>query len=152
MAVSLERAHAQLLGQGQGLPVVGFGPLALWRLSLGRNLAQESQGVGFVAPFLMRTGELQCALRLSIRLVQTASEEIGLAQPDNKRRIDAPPRIAAYCPLACSSSGTASGRRPANAYAYPTLAASSRCQSRRSWLWHTARPCSKTAIACARSP
>src|SRR5215510_12651756 len=89
VTVGLERAHAEFLGQGKGLPVVGFGPLA-WRRPLGRDLAKESQGVGFVAPFLMRPGELQRALRLGIRFVQTASEEIRLAQPDHKGCLEGP--------------------------------------------------------------
>ena len=81
VAVRLERAHPQLLRQGEGLPVVGFGPLALWWMTLCHDLAEELEGIGFVAPFLMGTGELQRPLRLGIRLVQTASQQVGLAQP-----------------------------------------------------------------------
>ena len=42
VAVGLERAHAQLLGQGEGLAVVGFGQLGLWGLALHRNVAKEA--------------------------------------------------------------------------------------------------------------
>src|SRR5262249_51472232 len=38
----------------------------------------------------MSTGELQRALRLSIRLVQTASAQIRLAQPDHIGRVEGP--------------------------------------------------------------
>jgi hypothetical protein len=69
VAVSHKRAHAEIFDQGKGLPVVGFGLLA-WRwMPLGRDLTKESQGVSFVAQFLMRTGELQRALCLGIRFV-----------------------------------------------------------------------------------
>jgi hypothetical protein len=40
--VGLERSHAKLVGQGEGLLVVGFGLIALWRFVLRRNLAQEA--------------------------------------------------------------------------------------------------------------
>jgi hypothetical protein len=56
-------------------------------MTLGRDLAKESQGVGGVAPFLMRPGELQRALRLGSRLVKPASAQIGFAQPDIKRKV-----------------------------------------------------------------
>jgi hypothetical protein len=68
--VGLERTHAEFLGQGQGLAIVGFGLIALRWMTLCRDLAKEAQGMGFIAPFLMRTGELQSALRLGRRLVQ----------------------------------------------------------------------------------
>ena len=42
VAVGLERAHAQLFGQGEGLLVVGFGLLALWWFALRRNVAEEA--------------------------------------------------------------------------------------------------------------
>jgi hypothetical protein len=89
VVVGHERAHAQLIGQREGLSVVGGGPLAWRRMTLGRDLTKESQGVGGVAPFLMRTGELQRALRLGSRLVKPASAQIGFAQPDIKGRVRA---------------------------------------------------------------
>jgi hypothetical protein len=55
--VGLERAHAEFVGQGQGLLVVGFGLSALWRLAPRRDLAEEPpQGIRLVAAFLVRTG------------------------------------------------------------------------------------------------
>ena len=59
MAVGLERAHAEFLGQGEGLLVVGFGRLDLRGLALRRNVAEEAQGIRLVAPFLVLTGERQ---------------------------------------------------------------------------------------------
>ena len=54
------------------------------------DLPEEVQGIRLVAPFLIRTGELQRALRLGPRLVQPAREAIRLAQPDIKVRVRAP--------------------------------------------------------------
>ena len=87
VAVGLERAHAEFLGQGEGLAVVGCSGFDLWRLVVRRNLAEEPQGVGFVAPFLMGSGELQGVLRLGVRLVQPAGQQIRLAQPDHPERM-----------------------------------------------------------------
>jgi hypothetical protein len=40
--VRQERAHAQFLGQGEGLAVVFSSLLALWRLAPRRNVAEEA--------------------------------------------------------------------------------------------------------------
>ena len=82
VAVRLEWTHAECFGQGEGLAVVDFSGLDLWGIVTRMDLAEESQGVGFVAPFLMGSGELQGVLRLGARLVQTASQEIRFAEPD----------------------------------------------------------------------
>ena len=56
MAVGRERAHAEFVGQGEGLLVVGFSQRALRRLAPRRNIAEEAQGIRLVAPFLVLTG------------------------------------------------------------------------------------------------
>ncbi len=48
----LERAHAQRLGQGQGLAVVGFGLIGFRGLALRCNVAEEAQGTRLLTPFL----------------------------------------------------------------------------------------------------
>ena len=62
MAVRLERAHAKFLGQGECLTVMSDGLLALRRLASRRNVAEEAQGIRLMTPFLVPTGERQCAL------------------------------------------------------------------------------------------
>ena len=52
VAVGLERAHAECLGQGEGLAVGGFGLFDLRGLTLRRNVAEEVQGIRLVSPFL----------------------------------------------------------------------------------------------------
>ena len=82
-----EWTHAQLLSQSEGLLVVGCGLCDLRRMALRRDLPEEPQGIGCVAPFLMRPGELQGALRLGAGLVQAARQQIRLAQPDRPERM-----------------------------------------------------------------
>jgi hypothetical protein len=55
--VGLERAHAECLGEGDGLLVVGFGLLALRWLAPCRNVAEEAQGIRLEATLLTRTSE-----------------------------------------------------------------------------------------------
>jgi len=69
MAVGHERAHAQLLGQREGLPVVGFGLLTLWGIATRCNVAEEVQGIRVVATFLVRTGDGQRPLGEGVRLL-----------------------------------------------------------------------------------
>ena len=84
MAVGLERAHAELLGQGEGLAVVGFGLIALRRLAPRRNVAEEAQGIRLVAPFLVLTGERQRPLGEGVRLLQAAGQQC--ASPRARRQ------------------------------------------------------------------
>src|SRR5712691_2523968 len=80
VAVRLERAHPQLLGEGEGLLVIGFGLLVLRGLAPCRNVAEEAQGIRLVATVLARTGERQGALGKSVRLTQVASQQMRLTQ------------------------------------------------------------------------
>ena len=50
VAVGLERAHAQFVGQGESLLVVGFGRRHVWRVPMHGNLAEEPQGLRLPAP------------------------------------------------------------------------------------------------------
>jgi hypothetical protein len=59
VAVGLERAHAQCIGQGDGLALGGFGLFDRWRVTLRRDLAEEVQGIRLVTPFLVGTGMRQ---------------------------------------------------------------------------------------------
>ena len=58
MAVGLERAHAEFLGQGEGLVVVGFRLRDLRGFALRCDVAKEAQGIRLVAWFLAR-GEVE---------------------------------------------------------------------------------------------
>ena len=77
MAVGLERAHAQFLGQGEGLAVVVFGLLDLRRLAPRGNVAEEAQGIACVAPFLVCTGQLRARSASAVRLLQAAGQQLA---------------------------------------------------------------------------
>ena len=85
--MGLERAHAELLGQGQGLAVVGFGWLDLRRLAPRRNVAEEAQGIRLVAAFLVLTGERQRTLGEGVRLLQAAGQQLRLPQGETTERL-----------------------------------------------------------------
>jgi len=69
VAVRLERTHAQFLGQGEGLAVVGFSLLGFWGGTASRNLTKEVQGIRLVTAFLVRTGERQRLFCVGVRLL-----------------------------------------------------------------------------------
>src|SRR5215510_1389657 len=69
VAVGLQRAHAKLRGQGEGLVVVGCGLRGRQWLSLRCNLADEPQGIRLIPTFILHTGEGQRVLGEGMRLV-----------------------------------------------------------------------------------
>jgi hypothetical protein len=87
VAVGNQRAHLQLLGQGEGLAVVISGLHALWRLAPRRNVAEETQGIRLVAPFLVLTGERQCRLSKGVCLLQAAGQQICLPQRETTEHL-----------------------------------------------------------------
>src|SRR5262249_20160497 len=80
LAVGQEWTHAQYVSQSEGLLVEGFGLLDLRGITMCGNLAEEAQGIGFVAAFLVRTGERQRALGEGVRLLQAARQQLRLPQ------------------------------------------------------------------------
>jgi hypothetical protein len=66
---------------------VSFGLFGLQRFSLRCDLTKELSGVGFVTAFLMCPGELPGPLCLDARLMQPASQQICLTQPDHPQRM-----------------------------------------------------------------
>jgi hypothetical protein len=57
--VGLERAHAECVGQGEGLLVVGSGRVGVQGSAMRGDLTEEVQGICLVAAFLVRAGECQ---------------------------------------------------------------------------------------------
>ena len=98
VAVRLERAHAQLLGQGEGLAVVAGGRLALSGRLARRALAEEPQRPGLVAALLVLAGELDSLRGTLARVFQAASQQIRLAEADDRRR--QLPAVCSWRPLA----------------------------------------------------
>ena len=74
VAVGQERAHTELLSQGEGLAVVVFGWLDLGGITMRSDLAEEAQGPRLVAPFLVRTGEIKGLHGAGVGLLQAAGQ------------------------------------------------------------------------------
>ena len=87
VAVGLERAHAELFGQGKGLTVVGFGLRDVWGIAPRRNIAEEAQGIRLMAAFLVLTSQRQRALGEGVCLLQTASRDLRLPQGETTERL-----------------------------------------------------------------
>ena len=89
MTVRLQRAHAEFLGQGEGVLIVGFGLHGIRRLAPCCDVAEEAQGIRLVAAFLVFTGERQRSLGEGVRLLQAASQQMRLAQGETTERLTA---------------------------------------------------------------
>src|SRR5262249_40875178 len=80
VAVGHGRAHAEFLGQGEGLLVVGFHLRVLWWLTPCCNVAEEAQGICLVAPFLVRTCMRQRTHGEGVCLPQAACQHLCLPE------------------------------------------------------------------------
>ena len=76
----LQRAHAHLFGQGEGLVVVGFGLGNVRRITMRGSVAQETVRMRLVTMPCVGAGEIEEAFGKSTRLVHAVNEEQGLAQ------------------------------------------------------------------------
>src|SRR2546428_130320 len=59
VAVGDERAHAELVGEGHGLPVGGFGLLGIRGIAMRGDLAQSPESPRLVRPTLVVTGKIE---------------------------------------------------------------------------------------------
>jgi hypothetical protein len=74
--VGLERTHAEFLGQGEGLLVVGCSLCSLRGLPPRRNVAEEAEGRRLAIPFLVLTGKGQRTLNKRARLLEVAGAHL----------------------------------------------------------------------------
>ena len=81
VAVGLERAHAQLLGQGQGLLVVGFGLRGIGGVGVGMDGAKLVQRVRLVPAFLLLPGQVERLARVLPGLLAASRQTTDLAEP-----------------------------------------------------------------------
>ena len=73
VAVGDERAHAARLGESQCLAVVGFDPLRVEPVGMGRDVAEQVQRMGRVPVVVWRGAPARSARRL--RLVEAAEQQ-----------------------------------------------------------------------------
>ena len=69
MAVSLERAHPECVGKGEGLLIGGFVLLDFRGIPRRVEITQEPADPGLVSPFLVRPGAFEGPQRRGERLL-----------------------------------------------------------------------------------
>src|SRR5262245_15043241 len=84
-----ERAHPQLGGQRQRLLISALGVSARRWIASRVDLAEEPQGVRLVAALAVCAGQTERALGLGVRLLETAGQQMGLAQRQAAKRLKA---------------------------------------------------------------
>jgi hypothetical protein len=89
--VGLERAHFQLLGQGQGPAEIISGLIVLRRLATRRNVAEEVQGIRLVATRLVLTGGGQRTLSKGVRFLRAASPQMRLPKGETTEHLKVRP-------------------------------------------------------------
>jgi hypothetical protein len=88
VAMRLQRAHAQVLGQGESLAVVASSLVDVQGLALHSNFAEEAMRMCLVAAPYLGTGELEKAASKRARFVHAADEEQGFAQLGEHKRLE----------------------------------------------------------------
>ena len=81
MAVGQERAHAEFLGQGQGLLVVGFSLRGIGGVGVGMDDAKLVQRVRLVPAFLLLPGQVERLARVLPGLRAASRQTTDLAEP-----------------------------------------------------------------------
>ena len=81
VAVGHERAHAQFLGQGQGLLVVGFGLRGIGGIGVGMDDAKLVQRVRLVPAFLVLPGQVERLAGVLPGLLAVSRQTTDLAEP-----------------------------------------------------------------------
>src|SRR5262245_57112394 len=88
VAVGLERAHAQLVGQGEGLEVVFSSLLVCWRSVMRCNGAEEAEAIRLRPTFLAPTALREHPFGTDLRLLHAARQQGDVASPDLDTRLE----------------------------------------------------------------
>ena len=81
VAVGHERAHAEFLGQGQGLLVVGFGLRGIGGVGVGMDDAKLVQRERLVPAFLLLPGQVERLAGVLPGLLAASRQTTDLAEP-----------------------------------------------------------------------
>jgi hypothetical protein len=87
VAVGHERAHAELLGQGQGLLVVGFGRRDIWGIGVGMDGAKLVQRNRLVPAFLLLPGQVERLAGVLPGLLAASLKATDLTEPCDPERM-----------------------------------------------------------------
>jgi hypothetical protein len=81
--VGLQRAHTQFLGQGQGLPVVGFGLSDIGGVGVGMDDTKLVQRQRLVSTCLLLPGQVERLARVLPGLLAASRQTTDLAELGN---------------------------------------------------------------------
>src|SRR5262249_24061596 len=81
VAVGLERAHAELIGQGQGLLIVGFGLRDLGECGVGMDNAKLVQRARLVGTLFVLSGQVERLACVLQGLIAVSRQTTDLAEP-----------------------------------------------------------------------
>src|SRR5262249_50713516 len=84
VAVGQDRTHAQLVSDGHGLPVRGFGSFRIWWVAMRSDPAQSAERPRFLVPSLVVAGEIDSLIDEPDRILFSAGQCIRLAQVGEK--------------------------------------------------------------------
>ena len=91
-----ERAHAEFLGQGQGLLVVGFGLRDIGRVGVGMDDAKLVQRERLVPAFLLLPGQVERLAGVLPGLLAASRQTTDLAEPCDPVGMTSPARPCGY--------------------------------------------------------
>ena len=153
VAVRLERSHAELLGEGEGLAVALLGPLEGRRLALELDRGEQPERVRLVAALAVLLREVE-GLGGERERARRAGRPARCASARRASRSDwlALSFMAAARSTASSRSGSASPTRPRCVYAAPRADATKGHTRAMGSSGSRGRPRSRTAMARAKSP
>jgi hypothetical protein len=80
VAVGLQGTHVEFLGQGEGLPVVGFGLHDIGGIGMGLDDAKLVQCERLVAAFLKLPGQVECLAGVLLGLLTASRQMPDLAE------------------------------------------------------------------------
>ena len=81
VAVGLEGAHTEFLGQGEGLLVVGFGLRGIGGIGVGMDNAKLVQRERLVSAFLVLPGQVERLAGVLPGLLAVSRQTTDLAEP-----------------------------------------------------------------------
>ena len=96
VTVGRERAHAQLLGQGEGLLVVGFGLRDIGGIGVGLDNAKLVQCERLVPACLLLPGQVERLARVLPGLLAVSRQTTDLAEPCDPVGMTLPARPCGY--------------------------------------------------------
>jgi hypothetical protein len=79
--VGHERAHAELVGESEGLPVVGFSLRGIGRVGVGLDDAKLVQRVRLLAAFLLLPSQVKRPVGVLPDLLAVSRQTADLAEP-----------------------------------------------------------------------